>query len=165
LRCGAAIPPRRTRDPRGDCREGRRPVGALQPGAAGRAAGDPKRAIAEYTREIELHANSYKAAFNLGRVYERIGDRRAQIDAYRQAIEMNPSFAEGHLFLAKVYLDTEQLLDEAVRLAHRGIELAPQSEYAPLGHYVIADVFFPPGTPTEAAREAARGRALEKTRR
>jgi tetratricopeptide (TPR) repeat protein len=123
--------------------------------------GDLQRAIAEYSREIDLHANSYKAAFNLGRVYERVGDRRAQIDAYRKAIEINPSFAEGHLFLAKAYLDLEQNLDEAVRLAQRGVELAPDSEYAPLGHYVIADVYSRQGRRAEAEREAARGRALE----
>jgi len=126
--------------------------------------GDFQRAIAEYTREIELHANSYKAAFNLGRVYERVGDRRAQIDAYRKAIEMNPSFAEGHLFLAKAYLDQEHQLDEAVRLARRGIELAPASEYAPLGHYVLADVYSRQGRAADAAQEAARGRALERSK-
>jgi tetratricopeptide (TPR) repeat protein len=98
-------------------------------------------------------------------VYERIGDRKAQIEAYRQAIAMNPSFAEGHLFLAKLYLDTGERLDEAVRLARHGIELAPQSEYAPLGHYVIADVFSREGRHAQAAQEAARGRALEKTQR
>jgi arylsulfatase A-like enzyme/Flp pilus assembly protein TadD len=127
--------------------------------------GDFRRAIAEYTREIELHTNSYKAAFNLGRLYERMGDRRAQIEAYRKAIEANPGFAEGHLFLAKLYLDLGQNLDEAVRLARRGIELSPGSEYAPLGHYVIADVLSREGRRAEAEQEAARGRALERTRR
>jgi choline-sulfatase len=127
--------------------------------------GDPQRAIAEYQKEIELHANSYKAAFNLGRVYGRVGDRRAQIDAYRKAIEMNPSFAEGHLFLAKLYLDGEEQLDEAVRLARRGLELAPESEYAPLGHYVIADIYSRQGRRAEAEQEAARGRALERQSR
>jgi choline-sulfatase len=123
--------------------------------------GDFQRAIAEYTAEMELHANSYKAAFNLGRVYERVGDRRGQIEAFRKAIEMNPSFAEGHLFLAKAYLDQEQNLDEAVVLARKGIELAPRSEYSPLGHYVIADVLSRQGRRAEAEAEAARGRALE----
>jgi len=126
--------------------------------------GDLQRAVAEYTKEIELHANSYKAAFNLGRLYGRIGDRRAQVDAYKQALEINPSFAEGHLFLAKLYLDAEQNLDEAMRLARRGIELAPTSEYAPLGHYVIADVLSRQGRSAEAQQEVARGRALEQRR-
>jgi arylsulfatase A-like enzyme/Tfp pilus assembly protein PilF len=123
--------------------------------------GEMPRAIAEYSREIELHANSYKAAFNLGRVYGLVGDRNGQIDAYRKAIDINPSFAEGHLFLAKVYLDAGQNLDEAVRLARRGVELAPESEYAPLGHYIVADVYSRQGRSADAEREAARGRALE----
>jgi len=123
--------------------------------------GDLQRAIAEYKKEIDLHANSYKAAFNLGRLYERVGDRSGQIDAYGRAIGMNPSFAEGHLFLAKLYLDLEQNFDEAVRLARKGLELAPDSEYAPLGHYVIADIYSRRGRRAEAEHEAARGRALE----
>src|SRR6185436_2904850 len=123
--------------------------------------GDFPRAIAEYTKEMELHANSYKAAFNLGRVYERVGDPGGQAESFKKAIEMNPSFAEGHLFLAKAYLDQEQNLDAAVSLARKGIELAPASEYAPLGHYVIADVLSRQGRRTEAEQEAARGRALE----
>src|SRR5262249_61820437 len=98
-----------------------------------------------------------------GRLYARVGERRAEIDAYRGATEMNPGFAEGHLFLAKAYLDSGQSLDEAVRLARRGIELAPASEYAPLGHYVIADVYSRRGRRAEAEQEAARGRALERT--
>jgi len=123
--------------------------------------GDLPRAIAEYNKEIELHANSYKAAFNLGRLYERAGDRQAQIAQYRKAIEMNPGFAEGHLFLAKAYLDAGQKLDEAVQLARKGIELEPRGEYAPLGHYVVADVFARQGRRVEAEQEAARGQALE----
>jgi tetratricopeptide (TPR) repeat protein len=86
---------------------------------------------------IALRPNQLEALV----VYERIGDRAAQADAYRKAIEMNPSFAEGHLFLAKLYLDLERNLDEATQLARKGVDLAPGSEYAPLGHYVMADVF------------------------
>jgi len=74
---------------------------------------------------------------------------------------MNPGFAEGHLFLAKAYLDAGQKLDEAVQLARKGIELEPRGEYAPLGHYVVADVFARQGRRVEAEQEAARGQALE----
>jgi arylsulfatase A-like enzyme/Flp pilus assembly protein TadD len=126
--------------------------------------GDLPRAVAEYKKEIELHANSYKAAFNLGRLYERTGDRQGQIAQYRQAIEMNPGFAEGHLFLAKLYLDLGQQLDEAVRLARKGIELDPDGEYAPLAHYVIADVLARQGRRAEADQEAARGQQLERAK-
>jgi choline-sulfatase len=126
--------------------------------------GDLPRAIAEYQTEIELHPNSYKAAFNLGRLYERAGDRQAQIGEFRRALDMNPAFAEGHLFLAKVYLDLAQNLDEAVQLARKGIELEPHGEYAPLGHYVIADVLSRQGRRVEAEQEAALGQALERAR-
>ena len=123
--------------------------------------GDLSAAIDEYKREIQLYPASYKAEFNLGRLYEQVGDVPAQLDAYKKAIEMNPNFAEGHLFLAKLYLDLGQKLDEAVRLAQKGLELAPASEYAPLGHYVIADVYAREGRTADSVRQATLGRALE----
>ncbi|HEY1912950.1 MAG TPA: sulfatase-like hydrolase/transferase [Vicinamibacterales bacterium] len=126
--------------------------------------GDLQGAIAEYKNEIDLHANSYKAAFNLGKLYERVGDKAGQLEAYKQALDMNPSFAEGYLFLAKAYLDAEQNLDEAVRLAGKGIALAHDSEYAPLGYYVIADVYSREGRQVEAEQQAAKGRALERAK-
>ena len=121
--------------------------------------------VSEYRKEIDGHQGSYKAWFNLGKLYARIGDRAAQVDAYRHAIEANPSFAEGHLYLAKLYLDTGQNLDEAVTLARKGIELGPNSEYAPLGYYVIADIYSRQGRHHDAEQEAARGRALEHARK
>jgi choline-sulfatase len=123
--------------------------------------GDLSAAVDEYKREIELYPTSYKAEFNLGRLYEQIGDVPAQLEAYKKAIDINPNFAEGHLFLAKLYLDLNQTLDEAVRLARKGLELEPSSEYAPLGHYVIADVYAREGRMADSARQAALGRALE----
>jgi tetratricopeptide (TPR) repeat protein len=123
--------------------------------------GDLSAAIDEYKREIQLYPASYKAQFNLGRLYEQVGDVPAQLEAYKKAIDSNPNFAEGHLFLAKLYLDLGQKLDEAVRLAQKGLQLAPTSEYAPLGHYVIADVYAREGRAADSVRQAALGRALE----
>jgi choline-sulfatase len=124
--------------------------------------GNFERAVAEYRAEIEAHPQSYKAAFNLGRLYGRLGDRPGQLDAYRQSIAMNPSFAEGSLYLAKLYLDGGDHFDEALTLARKGIELAPTSESAPLGYYVIADIYSREGRRAEAEQEAAKGRALER---
>jgi arylsulfatase A-like enzyme/Tfp pilus assembly protein PilF len=124
--------------------------------------GQWREAIAEYREEIELHPQaSYKAWFNLGKIYAQLGDRDSQADAYRHAIESNPSFAEGHLYLAKLYLDLGQRFDEALALARKGIALGPDGEYAPLGHYVIADIYSRQGRRADAEQEAARGRTLE----
>jgi len=123
--------------------------------------GQPQTAVAEYQKEIELHPASYKAWFNLGKLYGGMGNRSGEADAFQHAIETNPSFAEGYLYLAKLYLDEGRNFDEAVRLARKGIEMGPDSEYAPLGYYVIADVYSRQGKRALADQEAARGRALE----
>jgi arylsulfatase A-like enzyme/Tfp pilus assembly protein PilF len=127
--------------------------------------GHPQEAIAEYEKEIELHPNAYKAWFNLGKLYAQLGDRGAQADAYRHAIEANPGFAEGYFYLAKLFLDQGQNFDEAVRLARKGLEAGPESEYAPLGYYVIADIYSRQGRHAQAEQEAARGRALENAQK
>jgi tetratricopeptide (TPR) repeat protein len=123
--------------------------------------GDLAAARDEYLAEIRRFPASYKAYFNLGKVYEQLGDRAKQSEAYRNAIAQNPGFAEGYFYLAKLYLDEGSALDEAARLARKGLEVGPQSPIAPLGHYVLADVYSRQGQPARAAEEAERGRALE----
>jgi arylsulfatase A-like enzyme/Tfp pilus assembly protein PilF len=124
--------------------------------------GDRRLAVAEYQRELELHPQNFKAAFNLGKVYEQIGDRASQEAAYRSAIDINPQFGEGYFYLAKLYLDEGRRFEDAVALAKKGLEAAPHSPYAPLGHYVLADLYHRLGRHGEAEAEAAKGRALEK---
>jgi arylsulfatase A-like enzyme/Tfp pilus assembly protein PilF len=125
--------------------------------------GDPAAAESEYHKEIQQRPASYMAHFNLGKLYEKKGDRAAQLEAYVAAITSNPGFAEGHLFLAKLYLDSRRL-DEAIRSARRGLELQPAGEWAPLGHYVLADAFAAQGRRDEAARERAEGQRLAARR-
>ncbi len=127
--------------------------------------GEFPKAIEFYRREIDTQANAYKAAFNLGRLYEQLGNRAEQEAAFRKAIELNPGFAEGHFYLAKLYLDEGRRFDEAIALARRGLEIGPGSEFAPLGHYVLADIYSRRGMHEEAQREAARGRAVEQAAR
>ena len=124
--------------------------------------GDIRLAEREYFEELKLHPDSYRAAFNLSRLYEQIGDREGQIGALKQSITSNPQFAEGYFFLAKAYLDSNTNLTEAIDLARKGLEIAPRSEFAPLGHYVLADIYNRQGRAAEANREVALGRALEQ---
>ncbi len=123
--------------------------------------GDTPTAIREYQTEIDTQPNAFKAAFNLGKLHEQLGDTAAQEAAYKRSIELNPRFAEGYFFLAKLFLDQGRNFDEAVLLATRGLEYGGTGEFAPLGHYVRADIFNRRGRHADAMREAERGRALE----
>ena len=123
--------------------------------------GDLTRAKAEYAAEIETQPDAWKAAFNLARLHEQLRERTDAEQAYRKALEINPRFAEGYFYLAKFCLDAGRL-EEAAFNARKGLETAPRSPYAPLGHYVLADVFSRQGRHADAAREAAAGKVLEK---
>ena len=123
--------------------------------------GDLPGAEKEYFEELKAHPDNYKAAFNMSRLYEQVGDREGQIGALKQSIVSNPRFGEGYIFLAQAYLESGTHFDEAISMARKGLELAPRSEFAPLAHYVMADIFNRQGRATEGAREVALGRALE----
>jgi arylsulfatase A-like enzyme/tetratricopeptide (TPR) repeat protein len=125
--------------------------------------GDLASAETEYKQEIALHPGSFMAQFNLGKLYEQHGDRAGQLREYQNAVASNPQFAEGHLFLAKLYLDVQRL-DEAIASAQRGLELQPAGEWAPLGHFVLADAFSARGNRDAAAHERAAGQRLAARR-
>ena len=127
--------------------------------------GQWKTAAEEYEKEIDMHADAYKAAFNLAKLREQLGDAAGQEAAYRKAIELNPRFAEGYFYLAKLHLDHGNRLDEAAALAQRGLAINPRSEYAPLGHYVLADVYSRQGKFADSRREAELGKQKERSRR
>ena len=128
------------------------------------ARGDLATAEREYLEELDLHPETYKAAFNLSRVYAQMGEKQLEMDALRQALDGNPKFADGHFFLARATLAAGGDVNEAARLAREGLKLAPTSEMAPLGHYVLADIYNRRGQPGEAAREVAIARSLEVRR-
>jgi choline-sulfatase len=123
--------------------------------------GQRQTAVDEYQKEIDSQPNAFKAAFNLGKLYEQMGNRGAQEAAFRKAIELNPRFAEGHFYLAKLYLDEGREFDEAIVLAKRGLEVGPDSAFAPLGHYVLADIYSRRGMVAASQQEAQRGRERE----
>ena len=66
-------------------------------------------------------------------------------------MELNPRFAEGYFYLAKLYLDQGRNFDEAVGARPAGLEFGAQSEFAPLGHYVLADLYNRRGQHAEGA--------------
>jgi arylsulfatase A-like enzyme/Tfp pilus assembly protein PilF len=124
--------------------------------------GDIGKAIEEYKKEIEIHPAAHPAHFNLALLYGKTGRPREQVRELKAAIDANKGFARAHLFLAKAYLDLNENLAEAIRLAQRGIDLDPEAESAPLGHYVLADIYNRLGRTADYAAELERARALQR---
>ncbi len=125
--------------------------------------GDARAAVDFYRRELDYHPRSYRVQFNLGRLLDSLGDPYGATEALERAIDINPEFAVGHFFLAKSLIDRNEQLDRAMALARTGLELDPGPDMAPMGHYLLADIFTRLGQPAAAQRELATARGLEPT--
>ena len=90
-----------------------------------------------------------------------MGDREGQIGALKQAIQSDPQFAEGYLFLAKAYLDEGGIWSRQSRWPARASSWRRGPNTPPLGHYVMADAYNRQGRSRDAAQELARGRAKD----
>ncbi|MCK4431168.1 MAG: sulfatase-like hydrolase/transferase [Candidatus Aminicenantes bacterium] len=120
------------------------------------------KAVEEYKKEIELHPAAYPAHFNLAKLYEKIGYLREGIKHFKEAIKYKKDFTNGYIYLAKAYLDLGENLDEAIHLAKKGLELGPESEYAPLAHYILADIYNRLGQTDKYYEELQKGRQLQQ---
>ncbi len=125
------------------------------------AKGDPEGAIRAYEREIEISPKDHKSHFNLAKLYAGAGNLQKTIEHFRRSIEIDSSFAEGHLYLAKLYLDQGDL-EQAMDLAQKANELDPDPSLAPMGHFILADVYNRMGRLQDAEREVAIARSLQK---
>jgi tetratricopeptide (TPR) repeat protein len=121
----------------------------------------PDRAIAAYEAELRHNARAYRAAFNLAKLLQRVGKKREAVERFRMAVELEPAFATGQLYLAKALLDVGDLAG-AEAWAKKGLLGQPDRQMAPLGHYVLADVYNRQGRLAEAEREVARARRLQQ---
>ena len=124
--------------------------------------GDIEKAIEEYKKEIEIHPAAHPAHFNLAILYGKTGRLREEVQELEKAVDADKSFARAYLFLAKAHLDLNENFAEAIRLAKKGLELEPEAESAPLGHYILADIYDRLGRRAEYSAELEKGRALER---
>jgi arylsulfatase A-like enzyme/Tfp pilus assembly protein PilF len=123
---------------------------------------DLRRAVEEYKKEIELHPAAYPAHFNLAKLYGKMGYLREGIEHFKEAIKYKKDFANGYLFLAKAYIDLGENFDEAILLAKKGFKLAPESEYAPLAHFILADIYNRLGQTDKYHEELRKGQQLQQ---
>ena len=124
------------------------------------ARGEPAKAMAEYEAELARNPKTYRAHFNLAKLLVAAGRTAEAVRHFEQAVDANPEFGSGYLYLAKARLDVGDL-EGAEAAAIKGMTLKTDADIAPLGHYVLADVYSRRGRPQDAAREAAEGRRAE----
>ncbi len=104
------------------------------------ARGDWQAAAAAYEAEIAVSPKLYQPHFNLAKLLTRAGRPADAVAHFRAAVDLNPDFGNRLLYLAKALLDTGDL-EAAEDFATRGLVLKPDPGMAPLGHYVLADVY------------------------
>ncbi len=130
-------------------------------GIIAEARGDADAALAAYRQELALHPDAYKAVFNLARLQQQRGAAADALELFERAVAINTRFAEGYLYLAQARLAAGDTAG-ASESARKGLDLAPASPTAPLGHFVLAELAMRAGRLAEAERELALGEALEK---
>ena len=123
--------------------------------------GDGSRAVDAYETRLEMAPKDFRSHFNVAKLYGAMGDRDRMEASLRAAIGHNDEFAVGHLYLAKALLDRGELR-EAEETALRGLALEPEPEMAPLGHFVLADVYNRQGRTAEAEREVRRAQSYRR---
>jgi len=123
--------------------------------------GEIDRAVAAYQRELDHHPNAHRAAFNLAKILQKRGRLAEAVALYRKVVELQPDFGTGHLYLAKALLDSGDLTG-AAEWATKGLASNPDPRLAPLGHYVLADVFNRQGKDAEARRATAAAERLQR---
>ena len=72
-------------------------------------------AAAPLSAAAQIQPDFTEAHFNLGVVYGELGNNKAEIEAYKQAIRTNPDFAPAHYAIGLAYLergDKAAALDE-----------------------------------------------------
>jgi len=128
------------------------------------ARGEIAEAEKLYREELALFADNGRARFNLAQLARQRGDRAAFLAELHESTEKAPEFGPAFFFLAREELGAGRL-DVAAELARKGLEVDEGSRLAPLGHYVLADVYNRQGKPAEARAEVAKARRIEAGRR
>ena len=123
--------------------------------------GDGSRAVEAYETRLDMAPKDFRSHFNVARLYGAMGDPERMEASFRASIEHNSEFAVGYLYLAKTLLD-RGALDEAEETALRGLDQGPEPEMAPLGHFVLADIYNRQGRLAEAEREVRRAQSYRR---
>ncbi|MFW6283972.1 MAG: tetratricopeptide repeat protein, partial [Desulfosalsimonas sp.] len=76
---------------------------------------------------LSINPGSTELLYELGVLYEKMGDVEAAIEKMKQVIEKDPENADALNYLGYTYADQNIHLDEAESLIRRALELKPES--------------------------------------
>jgi choline-sulfatase len=130
-------------------------------GLAYEGRGQIDKAIESYDAELATNPKAYRAAFNAAKLLQKIGRTSEAVAHFRKAVEIDPTFGTGQLYLAKALLDAGDL-GGAEQWARAGLTNKPEPRLAPLGHYVLADVYERQGRAADARREVAAAERMKR---
>ena len=123
--------------------------------------GEIDKAIESYDAELGANPKAYRAAFNAAKLLQKIGRTNEAVAHFRKAVEIEPTFGTGQLYLAKALLDAGDL-GGAEQWARAGLTNKPEPRLAPLGHYVLADVYERQGRAADARLEVAAAERMKR---
>ncbi|MCJ7486161.1 MAG: tetratricopeptide repeat protein, partial [Candidatus Aminicenantes bacterium] len=112
-----------------------------------------------YIQEIQDAPKSFKALFNLSRVYRLMGREDEEFDTLQKTIETEPEFPIAYFYLARIRIRRGQNFEEAIALVKKGIELKPSPADLPLGYFLLADLYNRVGDNARSEEYARMGQA------
>src|SRR5262249_35928846 len=106
-------------------------------GTAWQSKGRLDRAIAAYSRALEVNGRSPDTHYNLGNALDSQGDLDGAIAAYRKALEFAPHLAQAHCALGDALLKQGRFAEglASVEVGHRLGSLSPDWSY-PSGQWL-----------------------------
>ena len=117
--------------------------------------------MAAYEQAIRHAPYHFRAQFNLGHLYGRLGRPEDHLEMWRAALRSNPEFVLGYYHLAKLHMDRGDDLDRAELLVREGLRRDPEGAFGPFGYFVLADILNRKGRLPEAREAVENGRRLQ----
>jgi arylsulfatase A-like enzyme/Flp pilus assembly protein TadD len=112
-----------------------------------------------YLQEIEDSPKSYKALFNLSRVYRTLGRGEDELKTLQRIAEVEPDFPLTYLYLARIYLERGERYQEALDMVMKALKLKPDPSELPLGYFLLADLYNRLGDNAQSEEYARKGQA------
>jgi arylsulfatase A-like enzyme/predicted Zn-dependent protease len=112
-----------------------------------------------YLQEIQDSPKSYKALFNLSRVYRTLGREDDELRTLQRTAEVEPDFPLTYFYLARILLRRGGDYAQAIAWVEKGIGLKPEKSELPFGYFLLADLYNRIGDEARSEEYARKGQA------